>query len=146
MATPRRLETDEDEVLSANRTFYEALQSLDLAGMEEVWLAEDWVLCLHPGWELLIGWEDIHKSWSEIFRSTAQMMIAIGRPLVRVSGDMAWVSCLENVTSAHSDGFATAVVEATNIFVRRDGRWWMVHHHTTPLPGRVPPGTSSTVQ
>jgi hypothetical protein len=38
------------------------------------------------------------------------------------------------------------VIEATNIFVRRQGRWLMVHHHTTPLPGQTPPGASTTVQ
>ena len=146
MATLRRLETDEDAVLRANRAFYEALQSLDLKRMEGLWIQEEWVVCLHPGWEILIGWEDIHKSWAEIFHSTTQLMIVIARPLVHVAGDTAWVSCLENVTSTHAEGFSTAVVEATNIFVRRDGQWRLAHHHTTPQPGRVPPGTSNTVQ
>ncbi len=146
MATLSRLETDEDEVLRANRAFYEALQSLDLVRMESLWVQEDWVACLHPGWEILIGWEDVQRGWAEIFRSTAQMMIAIGRPLVHVAGDTAWVSCLENVTTTNAEDFSTAVIEATNIFVRREGRWRIAHHHTTPLPGRVPPGTSSTVQ
>ncbi len=146
MATLRHLETDEDEVLRVNRSFYEALQTHDLPRMEDLWVQEGWVVCLHPGWEILVGWEDVHNSWLEIFRSTAQMMIAISRPLVHVAGDTAWVSCLENVTTTNAEDFTTAVIEATNIFLRREGRWRMVHHHTTPLPGRVPPGTSNTVQ
>ncbi|MBI1940462.1 MAG: nuclear transport factor 2 family protein [Acidobacteria bacterium] len=146
MATQPRLETDEQEVLAANQAFYEALQSLDLSRMEAVWLQEDWVRCLHPGWDLITGWEDIRESWSNIFRSTGQMRVEVGRTLVHVQDDVAWVSCIENVTSAFEGGFSTAMIEATNIFVRRSSQWRMVHHHTTPLPDRVPLGTSRTVQ
>jgi ketosteroid isomerase-like protein len=146
MATPSPLQTDEEEVLAANRAFYEALEELSLAEMDAVWLHEDWVRCLHPGWDLLVGWDEVRESWDRIFRSTEQMRVTISRPLVRVQGDAAWVSCTENVTSAFEEGFSTAVVEATNIFVRRPGGWRMVHHHTTPIPGRVPSGMSQSVQ
>lgn len=145
MPPPPRLETDEEEVLTANQVFYRALQSLDLAQMEAVWWHEDWVRCLHPGWDLIQGWEEVQESWANIFRSTAQMRVAVSRPLVHVVGDTAWVSCVENVTSTFEGGFETALIETTNIFVRRDGQWRMAHHHTTPLPGRVPSGTSRSV-
>jgi len=138
--------TDEQEVLNANRAFYQALQSLDLAKMDALWLHEDWVECLHPGWDLIQGWEEVRESWVSIFRSTRQMRVSVSRPLVRVLGETAWVSCLENVTITYEGGFSTAVIETTNIYVRRDGSWRMVHHHTTPLPDRVPSGTSRTVQ
>jgi hypothetical protein len=133
-------------VLTANNAFYQAMQSLDLAQMEAIWWHEDWVRCLHPGWDLLLGWEAVQESWEMIFNSTAKMNVAISRPLVHVLSDAAWVSCVEHVTSAAEGDFVTALVEATNIFVRRDVRWRMVHHHTTPLTGRVPPASSATVQ
>jgi ketosteroid isomerase-like protein len=138
--------TEEQEVMSANRAFYQALEALDFAKMAAVWLHEDWVECLHPGWDLIEGWEEIQESWTNIFRSTRSLRVSISRPLIRVLGESAWVSCLENVTSTYDEGFSTAVIETTNIFVRRDGRWLMVHHHTTPLPDRLPSGTSRTVQ
>lgn len=146
MAPQAALRTDEQEVMAANRAFYQALESLDLAKMRAVWLHEDWVRCLHPGWDLIQGWEEVQESWASIFRSTRRMRVSISRPLVCVLGDAAWVSCLENVTTTYEGGFSTAVMETTNIFVHRDGRWLMVHHHTTPLPDRVPSGTSRTVQ
>ena len=146
MATPSPLECDESEVLAANRAFYEALQSHNLAQMESLWLHEDWVKCLYPGWDLLLGWEEIRRSWREIFQSTMRMLVSVSRPLVHVSGDTAWVSCLENITTANKESFSTALIETTNIFVRRQGRWLMVHHHTTPLPDQVPGGESTTVQ
>jgi ketosteroid isomerase-like protein len=141
-----RLESDEQEVLGANRAFYQALQSLDLERMDELWLHEDWVKCLHPGWELRIGWEEVYESWANIFHSTTRMQVTISRPLVRAIGDTAWVSCVASVTTSYEGGFSTAMVETTNIFVRHSGQWRMVHHHTSPLPGRVPSGTSRAVQ
>lgn len=139
------LQTDEQEVLDANRSFYAALQALDLSKMKQAWMHTAWVKCMHPGWDLLVGWDEVLRSWEEIFRSTEQMMVSISRPLVHVAGDVAWVSCLENVTTAYKDDFSSAMVEATNIFLRREGRWMMVHHHTTPL-AEPPPEASAPVQ
>ena len=145
MAAFQRLQTDEEEVLSANRAFYAALHSLDLSQMAQVWSHEDWIRCLHPGWDLLVGWDEVQGSWQEIFNSTDQMMVSISRTLLHVAGDVAWISCLENVTSAYRNEFNSALVEATNIFQRRQGRWLLVHHHTTPLGG-PPPDASAPVQ
>ena len=145
MAAPQELLTDEEEVLTANRTFYVALHSLDLALMSQVWLHEDWVKCLHPEWDLMVGWDEVRGTWQEIFHSTEQMLVSISRPLVHVTGDVAWISCLENVTTANQNDFSSALVEATNIFQRRQGRWLMVHHHTTPL-AQPPPEASAPVQ
>ena len=145
MPAAQQLRTDEEEVLAANRTFYTALRNLDLAQMEQVWLHADWVKCLHPGWELLMGWEEIRASWENIFRSTEQMMVSVSRPLVHVARDAAWVCCLENVTTASQKTFSTALVEATNIFVRHGSGWLLVHHHTTPVATDVP-GASTAVQ
>ena len=141
-----RLETDEAEVLAMNQAFYRALESLDISQMEAVWWHEDWVNCLHPGGDLINGWEDILESWANIFRSTEKLRVTVNRIIVHVLGDAAWVSCIENVTSTYESGFETAMVETTNIFARRQGVWRMAHHHTTPLPGRLPSGTSRSVQ
>ena len=130
-------ETEEEKVLAANLAFYEALRSLDIARMEAVWLQEDWVRCLHPGWELLLGWDEVQRSWAAIFHSTSQILISIGRPVVQIVGETAWVSCLEDVTTAQKDGISSALIETTNIFVRHRGRWLLVHRHTTPLPRKT---------
>ncbi|MGB7590631.1 MAG: nuclear transport factor 2 family protein [Terriglobia bacterium] len=137
MVMQHRPEAEEEKVLAANLAFYEAMRSLDMARMEAVWLQEDWVRCLHPGWELLLGWEEVQRSWAAIFQSTGQMLISISRPLVQIVGDTAWVSCLEDVTVTQADGFSSALIETTNIFVRHRGRWLLVHRHTTPLPGKT---------
>ncbi len=140
----------EEAVREANRRFYQAFAALDLEQMYAVWLHEDWVECVHPGWDLLLGWEEVRESWARIFASTQRMKVDISSVWVRVEGDVAWVACTEHVTSTFDSGFDEALVQATNIFVRRPApveapetgspsRWHMVAHHASPLPASMTP-------
>ena len=124
----------DEKVLAANQRFYAALENLDFEAMEEIWLHEDWVGCVHPGWELLEGWEAVGESWRRIFENTQRMKVGVSDVSLRVEGDTAWVNCVEEVTSSYANGFSTASVQATNIFVRRDDEWRLVHHHASAIP------------
>ena len=124
----------DEKVLAANQRFYSALENLDFEAMEEIWLHEDWVGCVHPGWELLEGWDAVGESWRRIFENTQRMKVGVSDVRLRVEGDTAWVNCIEEVTSSYASGFSTASVQATNIFVRRDGDWRLVHHHASAIP------------
>jgi len=147
-ALPQR-ESSEQAVREANRRFYEAFAALDLEQMDQVWLHEDWVECVHPGWDLLLGWEEVRESWARIFASTRRLKVELSSVWVRVEGDVAWVACTEHVTSTFEQGFDQALVQATNIFVRRErataGKaasspcWQMVAHHASPLPATQTP-------
>jgi ketosteroid isomerase-like protein len=131
-----RLKTDEEEVLGVNRAFFQALESLDVEQMEAVWWHEDWVQILHPGWELIVGWDEIRESWVDIFRSTVRMRVAISHPFVHVVGNAAWVSCRPEITYTSKEGFTTAAIDVLNIFVRRNGAWRIVHHHAALVPAQ----------
>ncbi len=52
---------------------------------------------------------------------------------VDVVGDVAWVTCNENLL----DTGATQAVAATNVFERADGSWRLLHHHGSPVAQRV---------
>ncbi len=125
---------DEPAVREANQAFYTALQLLSLEQMDTVWHQDEGARCVHPGWEILQGWEEIRKSWENIFRNTRRMGVRLREVSVQGEGDLAWVCCVEDITYASDKGFGTARVGATNIFLRRNGRWLMVQHHTSPLP------------
>src|SRR5712691_11632654 len=146
MPTPAapQLDSPEEAVRDTNRRFYQAFAALDMEQMDAVWLQEDWVECVHPGWDLMLGWEEVRESWARIFASTQRMKVEISSVWVRVEGDVAWVACTEHVTSTFERGFDQALVQATNIFVRRPApaeassevggassasRWQMVAHH-----------------
>jgi hypothetical protein len=40
----------EMEVEAANQEFYKTFDSGSVEAMERIWLHEDWVRCVHPGW------------------------------------------------------------------------------------------------
>ena len=123
----------EQAVLAANRRFYAAFESLDLAEMEEVWLHEDWVACVHPGWNLMLGWDEVRDSWARIFSSTQRLRLAMSSIWAHVEGDVAWIACTEHVTSLFTGGFDETHVQATNLFILRGGAWRMAAHHASPL-------------
>jgi limonene-1,2-epoxide hydrolase len=120
-------------VLAANAAFYRAFESLNLARMEEVWLQAAHVKCVHPGWGLLVGWGPVMGSWQRIFASTVSMHFVLTALRVEVVGDLAWVVLTENLESQHREGESAAQIQATNIFERHDGRWFLVHHHGSPV-------------
>jgi ketosteroid isomerase-like protein len=132
----------EDAVRAASRRFYAAFESLDLAEMEAVWAHDDAVECVHPGWSLLLGWEEVRERWARIFANTKRVRVALSGELVRVEGDVGWVACTAHVTTAFAEDFDEAVVQVTNIFVQRYGQWLLVVHHASPVPTSAP----STVQ
>ncbi len=112
------------DIISANEAFYEAFRGEDIAAMEALWAARAPCACVHPGWPPLIGRDDVLASWRAILRSGApDIRCAAARILML--GDVAQVVCEERVGDHR--------LIATNVFVREDGRWAMVHHHASPL-------------
>lgn len=124
------------EVFRVNRRFYQAISEQSLRAMGRVWLQEPWVKCVHPSWELLTGWKRIRKSWATIFRNTEHMKIRATEVSIRVHGDFAWVSCLENIETFQNANFSRSQAQGTNLFFRVEGKWVLVHHHASPITVR----------
>lgn len=125
----------------ANERFYRALTSLDLEAMESVWSHEEAIRCIHPGWGMIEGWDVIRETWSAIFGNTSSLIVEPSDVKVRVEGTMAWVSCLETITSSGSPGGIT-LARATNLFVRRPAGWKMILHHASQVPAGGDQGQS----
>ena len=123
---------DIEAVKEANQRFYDAFGALDLAAMDAVCLDSEQALCVHPGWQPLVGWETIRESWRRIFHNTTLMHFNIRYVNVVVAGDCGWVTCVENITSVlqgRADNFG---VLATNIFIRTPQGWQLTAHHASP--------------
>ena len=125
----------EQDILETNNRFYRALAQADLAGMDEVWAHSPKTECVHPGWDRLRGWPAIRESWRRIFQGQGPQPVDISDILVHRRGDMAWVTCYENI--ARESGLGSVQISqmlATNVYERIDGRWRLVIHHTSPSP------------
>lgn len=131
MAPPRK--DERKDVLSVNQEFYRAFEALSAERMRAVWLDESYVTCIHPGWGRILGIAAVMQSWEDIFSGAFGMRITVSDEITRIQGDFAWVTCTEEIETRLPDGISRGVVEATNVFERRDGAWKMVHHHGSPL-------------
>jgi ketosteroid isomerase-like protein len=133
---------EEEEVLKVNHRFYQALSDLDLEAMERIWLHEVWVSCIHPGWQMLRGWENVRESWRRIFTGTFSHRIDIGQISVQIHGEVAWVTCLERISTPTEDGGDYTFAACTNLFVSTLSGWKMILHHASSVPVEepTPPG------
>jgi ketosteroid isomerase-like protein len=122
---------DAAEVEEANARFYRALESLDISQMDRVWSHGDHVRCIHPGWCLLSGWEAVRQSWEAILGNSSEMRFSISEVDVHVDGNLAWVTCGENILSHARGQIAVTTLLATNMFERRGDDWLMIHHHAS---------------
>ncbi len=125
-----------EEVEQANERFYRALENSDLDEMDAVWLHDDWVKCVHPGWDLIIGWEKVRESWDRIFEGGTGMRVAASEIEIKVEGNFALVSCYEDLVIFLDSSSApvSARTTATNLFRLVKGEWRMIHHHASQVP------------
>jgi ketosteroid isomerase-like protein len=118
---------DETEVLAANRRFYEAFEASDLEQLAATWEHSDRVVCTHPGWATIRGWDQVFASWRAIVHGGGAPQFILTAEHALIEGDVAWVTVDENLIGARG---TSGTVAALNILVRGgDGVWRLVAHH-----------------
>ena len=135
-----------DDLISANSAFYHALETLDLPAMEQVWLRDPTVRCVHPGWDVLVGWAAIRESFLQIIEGTRWIRVTPTAVSAVTIGDVGIVTCTENITSTADGDVGVAAANATNVFRRTAAGWRMIVHHASPAPMTVTQPFSGTVQ
>lgn len=128
---------DRAAVEAVNAAFYGAFEDGDLDGMRELWLAAPEPVCVHPGAPPLRGIAAIHRSWAVIMANTPYIQFFLTDVEVAVRGDVASVTCTENVLTGgeHTgpDAFGGGRAVATNVFVRTPDGWRLWIHHASPV-------------
>jgi ketosteroid isomerase-like protein len=129
--------SDQVALLFTNEAFYAAFAGRDLNAMDGLWSRRSEVTCIHPGWLPLAGRDAVMQSWQAILANPASPAISCWNATAHVLGNVAYVLCHEQL----QHGF----LAATNVFVREDGSWKLVHHQAgaspppTLLPSASPP-------
>lgn len=121
------------EVLAANQAFYQAFEKKDIDAMSAVWSQGTGSLCIHPGRNVLRGWQPIRVSWEQIFRKTKYLEIEIDIISTEIRNEIAYVILMENILQISGGRSVQAQSMATNIFERMASSWYLVHHHGSPL-------------
>ena len=137
---------DAEAVRAANAALYEAFERADLDLMQAVWLDDahaDEVVCVHPGWPALRGRGTVLRSWAMIMANTAYIQFVLTDVEVAVHGDVAVVTCAENILTGMPEvaeplpgaaaGLSGGRTAATNVFRRTPAGWRLWVHHASPV-------------
>ncbi|NMG06162.1 nuclear transport factor 2 family protein [Brasilonema sp. UFV-L1] len=121
------------EILAVNAAFYRAFEKKDIEAMSTVWSQGTASLCIHPGWNVLRSWKEIRTSWVNIFKNTAYIEINTEIVTTEVREHIAYIVLIENVLQITNGRRLEARSIATNIFELLGGKWYLVHHHASPI-------------
>ena len=121
------------EILAANEAFYRAFEKKDIDAMSAIWSQGTGSLCVHPGWNILRGWKQVSNSWVKIFQNTPYIEINTDIISTEIRGSIAYVVLMENVMQVINGSRIEAESLATNVFELLGGKWYLVHHHASPV-------------
>ncbi len=112
--------SDVDAVLQVNREFYRSFSEGDSEALEALWATTVPVACIHPGWPVLRGRDQVIASWRSILSGPSSPKIECSDAVAEIVGDSAYVTCIETLDSGR--------LVATNLFTKENGTWRMLHH------------------
>jgi ketosteroid isomerase-like protein len=121
------------EVLATNEAFYRAFEKKDIEAMSVIWSQGTGSLCIHPGRNALRGWKDIRASWQLIFRNTRYIEIETSIITTEIRDNIAYVILIEKLLQITNGRSIQADSIATNIFELMASKWYLVHHHGSPI-------------
>ncbi|XP_022861548.1 F-box protein SKIP8-like, partial [Olea europaea var. sylvestris] len=130
-------------IINTNAEFFRIIRERLLPAMGQFWLNADYVKCFHASGESFTGYSSGQSAWMVIrvtgsynavmeswqlafsWENVADFQIRDVR--ARVLTDMAWVTM-----KAYLD-METGPFTVTNVYEFHNGRWYMVHHHSSEL-------------
>jgi len=126
-----------DEVLALHADFYAAFERADFDAMSAVWADDDGVVCVHPATAPIRGRAAVMRSWLALMAEAPYIQFFLTDVQASVSGDLASVTCTENVLSAGADTpvgvFAGGSAAATNVLRYTSQGWRLWIHHASPV-------------
>ncbi|RDX85466.1 F-box protein SKIP8, partial [Mucuna pruriens] len=118
-------------IVNINTEFFNIVRDKSLPAMSRFWLNADYVKCIHASGELFSGYNAVMQSWQLVFNWEQGLNFQVRDVRARVLTDMAWVSMKTYVD------MDTGPFNVTNVFEFHNGRWYMVHHHSSVMNGEV---------
>lgn len=118
---------------AANAEFYAAFERLDLEAMTRLWARSVQVSCVHPGWDIVFGYEAVMQSWRAIFDGTSEIHFRSEDAQVTAGASMGWVVSREILSTTVQNVPVENTLSAVNAFVLEAGKWRVAHHHAAPL-------------
>lgn len=132
------------DIENTNSKFYDAFENTSIDFMENIWSHKEDCICIHPGWQMFVGWLAIHESWVTIFENIENIKFIITNTKIRIYDNaISVVTCLENIETIENYKRIKTGVVATNIFEydKKKNKWLMIHHQGSSVLNYFPPTT-----
>lgn len=126
-----------NEVKEAAEQFYAALNSMiqgDLEPMIEIWSHADDITYLDPMGNILVGWDQVLKSWEEQVKLKVGGSVEPENMHIVAGADLAVTMNFERGTGYLHGEPVTDDIRATNTFRKENGKWKMIGHHVDHMP------------
>lgn len=124
---------ERQKVLDVNDAFYRAFEKQNITLMNQTWWQGEGSVCIHPGGNIIQGWDEIRASWDKIFKNTEYIEINTEIVTTEVDYAVAYVIVIENVMQVRNRRKLEAKSLATNSFRKMAQQWYLVHHHGSPI-------------
>ena len=118
---------------AANAAFYAAFERLDYDAMAALWARSVQVSCVHPGWDLVLGYDAVMQSWRGIFDGTSEIHFRSEDMQVTAGSGMGWVVSRETLSTSVQGLPVENTLSTINTYVLESGVWRIAHHHAAPL-------------
>lgn len=133
----------------AENAFYEALERADLEAMMLVWAEDEEIVCVHPSGPRLVGHAQVRESWRQIFSGAGGVRIHVTKR-VATQAMMVATHNVQETAPPPPGARESAVVYATNVYLRTAAGWRMIVHHAShaagpPEAGRAESATPKTL-
>ena|ERR1700693_1889249 len=127
---------DAEAIKAANTGYYRALSARDAGELDRVWDHAGSVFNIFGVSKApTIGWDAVKSSYGDLFNRFPELSVSMADPLIRQDGDSAVIVGVETQRVRLPSGeVASALLPATNVFIKRNGHWLMVHHHSSRPP------------
>ncbi|MCR4418311.1 MAG: nuclear transport factor 2 family protein [Ignavibacteria bacterium] len=122
-----------DILLEINKNYYKAFENFDLQLMSQIWANTDDVVCIHPGWDILVGWEKVREGWSKIFMDDAYLKFTLRNTNTIILNNIGIVSCIEEIFVSSQDTISQTFVATTNLFKETEDGLKLFYHHSSPV-------------
>jgi ketosteroid isomerase-like protein len=130
--------SDEDAVKAAVAAYNEAVDSLDPAKIEALWIHDDNVIDFEPGDKTIaFGWDGVKKNLEEHFQYDAELKnTQVDGPHIQIKGDVARSMGISMATLKMKNGASgSGGILETDVFEKHDGAWLLVSHSASAIPG-----------
>jgi len=111
----------------AETVYYQAFMHCDVKVMAALWADGD-VVCIHPGSGVIEGYDAVLRSWNHILTNAQSPQINYAVLRQSVSDDLVVHLVAEEIVT---EGEASALVLATNVYQKFNSGWLMVEHHAS---------------